>query len=289
MFVEFKHSMRRYTGQIVGWGIGLALLGILLVSVFDSFADQMDMYEQLIESFPQEFMAFFGDLSAMASPEGYIAIEFFSYMPLILGIFAIQAGTGLLVRDEEEGTLDLILAYPASRTGLFIGRFLAFLCTMAVVLFIAWLGIVVPMNWFSMSLGWGEVARPFLSLYADMVLFGALGVLLSMLLPSRRLASMATGLLLVASFFITGFAELNENLETAAKLSPLEYYQTQEAFAGLNKEWLFGLLAAAAVFALLAWWRFAKRDIRVGGEGGWRWGQIIPQSRRSGQNEKVFH
>ncbi len=281
MFIEFKHSLRRYIGQILGWGIGLALLGILLVAVFDSFADQMEMYEQLVESFPKEFMAFFGDLGAMATPEGYISIEFFSYMPLILGIFAVQAGTGLLVRDEEEGTLDLIMAHPASRTGLFMGRLLAFLCTMAAVLFIAWLGIIVPMNWSSMSVGWDEVARPFLSLYAEMVLFGTLGVLLSMLLPSRRIASMATGLLLVASFFITGFAELNENLETAAKLSPLEYYQTQEAFAGLNKEWLFGLLASAAVFTLLAWWRFQRRDIRVGGEGGWRLGQSILQRKRN--------
>ncbi|MFO8035462.1 MAG: ABC transporter permease subunit [Anaerolineales bacterium] len=281
MFVEFKHSLRRYTGQILGWGIGLALLGVLLVSMFDSFADQMEMYEQLIESFPKEYMAFFGDMGAMGSPEGFISIEFFSYMPLILGIFAVQAGTGLLVRDEEEGTLDLIMAHPVSRTGLFAGRFLALLFTMAAVLFIAWLGIMIPMNWSSMSLGWDEVARPFLSLYAEMVLFGMLGVLLSMLLPSRRLASMTTGLLLVASFFITGFAELNENLETAAKFSPLEYYQTREAFADLNEEWFFGLLAAAAVFAILAWWRFAKRDIRVGGEGGWRLGQVIPRFRRS--------
>jgi ABC-2 type transport system permease protein len=96
-----------------------------------------------------------------------------------------------------------------------------------------------------------------------------------MLLPSRRLASMAAGLLLVASFFLPGFATLNENLETVARFSPLEYYQTQEAFAGLNREWLFGLLAAAAVFALLAWWRFVRRDIRVGGEGGWRLDQKI--------------
>ncbi|MBS3752507.1 MAG: ABC transporter permease subunit [Anaerolineales bacterium] len=281
MFVEFKHSLRNYAGQIAGWGFGLALLGVLLVSVYDSFADQMDMYEQLVESFPQEFMAFFGDLGGMATPEGFVAIEFFSYMPLILGIFAIQAGSGLLARDEEEGRLDLVMAHPVSRSGLFVGRFLAFLCALAGILFIAWLGIVGPMNWSSLSLGWGEVARPFLSLYAEMALFGALGVLLSMLLPSRRLASMAAGLLLVASFFLPGFATLNENLETVARFSPLEYYQTQEAFAGLNREWLFGLLAAAAVFALLSWWRFVRRDIRVGGEGGWRLGQMIPWSSRT--------
>ena len=30
------------------------------------------------------------------------------------------------------------------------------------------------------------------------------------------------------------------------------------------------MLAFAALFAVLAWWRFQQRDIRVGGEGGWQ-------------------
>jgi hypothetical protein len=29
-------------------------------------------------------------------------------------------------------------------------------------------------------------------------------------------------------------------------------------------------LALAILFAIVAWWRFERRDIRVGGEGGWR-------------------
>lgn len=276
MFVEFKHSLRGYLGQILGWGIGLALLGLLLVPMYDSFADQGEAFEQMIELFPREVMAFFGDLGAMTSPEGWLSIEFFSYMPLIVGIFAIQAGTGMLVRDEEEGTLDLIIAHPISRLSLFMGRILAFLVAIAGVLFIAWLGIYAPMGWSEMSLTWIEIARPFLSLYAEMAFFSSLGLILSMVLPSRRWASMVSGLVLVASFFITGLSKLNQDLEKIAWLSPLEYYQTQEAFSGLNGEWILGLFAAGAVFVLLASWRFLRRDLRVAGEGGWKLRDLLP-------------
>lgn len=281
MFVEFRHAFRHYTGQILGWGIGLALLGILLVSMFDSFADQMDTLQQLTDAYPEGFSAFFGDLGLMTTPEGFISIEFFSYIPLILGIFAVQAGSGLLSRDEEQGTLDLIMAHPVSRSSLFLGRLLAYLVAMAAVLVIAWLGIVIPMEWSTISLSWAAVARPFVSLYMEMVLFSAVGLALSMILPSRRTASMVTGLVLVVSFFLPGFAEMNENLDFAASLSPLNYYQTQEAFSGLNGEWLLGLVAAWLVFVLLAWWRFQKRDLRVAGEGGWRLGQLIPGSSKN--------
>jgi len=279
MFVEFKHALRNSMGQILGWGIGLALLGLLIVPMYDSFAAEGEAFEEMMDMFPSEVMAFFGDLGAMTTPEGWLSIEFFSYMPIILGIYAVQAGTGLLAKDEEEGTLDLIIAHPVSRVSLFTGRFLAFLTAIAGVLFISWLGIILPMGWSSMSMSGIEVARPFLSLYAEMVLFGSLGLILGTLLPSRRLASMISGLLLVASFFITGLSQLNEDLESVAWLSPLKYYQTQEAFAGLNSEWLFGLFVAGLVFVLLAGWRFLGRDLRVAGEGGWRLRDLLPARR----------
>jgi ABC-2 type transport system permease protein len=281
MFVEFTHTLRKYTGQILGWGIGLALLGVLLISVYDSLADQMELYQEMVQSLPENMMAFFGGQDVMATPEGFVAMEFFSYMPLILGIFAVQAGSGLLARDEEEGTLDLIMAHPISRTGLFLGRLLAFLLALAAVLVLAWLGIVVPMNWSTMSLSLVEVARPFVSLYAVLVFFGALGLLLSLVLPSRRWASLTTGLVLVAGFFIDGLAELNENLESLARLTPLNYYQHLEAFDGLKAEWLLGLFAVSLIFSGLAWWRYLRRDIRVAGEGGWKLAGLNPFSSSS--------
>lgn len=276
MFVEFKHALRNSLGGILGWGIGLALLGLLIVPMYDSFAGEGEAFEEMMDMFPSEVMAFFGDLGAMTTPEGWLSIEFFSYMPIILGIYAVQAGTGLVAKDEEEGTLDLIIAHPVGRAGLFVGRTLAFLSAIAAVLLIAWLGIFLPMSWSSMSLTAVEVARPFLSLYVEMVLFGSLGLLLSMVLPSRRWASMVSGLLLVASFFITGLSQLNDDLESVAWLSPLKYYQTQTAFSGLNLEWVLGLAAAGAVFFLLAGWRFLGRDLRVAGEGGWKFKDLLP-------------
>jgi len=266
----FRYTLRRLRGQILGWGIALALMGLLVISIYDSIAAEQEQFQELLEIYPSEITAFVGDITNMATPEGWVSIEFFSYMPLILGIFAVLTGSGLLVSDEENGRLDLILAYPVSRTALFMGRLLAFVTAAVAILVITWLGFIVSMNWSSIDIGWGRMWLPLLSLLAELLLFGTISLLLSMLLPSRRLAATTTGLLLVASFFITGLAKLNEDLEPVAKLSPLNYYQAQEAFEGLNGVWLAGLLAAAVLFAVLAWWCFQRRDIRVGGEGGWR-------------------
>lgn len=288
MTTIFRYTLSRFRGQILGWGIAILLLGLMLMWFYPSIAEQQETLEQLLEIYPAELSAFFGDLSAMATPEGFLSVEYFSYMPLILGIFALLMGSGLLASDEENGTLDLVLAHPVSRTALFLGRLIAFVVATLAILAISWLGLVIGTVWTSPAPGWGEMALPFLSLLAILLLFGALALLLSMLLPSRRLAAMTAGLVLVASFFITGLAHISEELETIAKFSPLNYYQSGEAMNGLNHQWFWGLVAFAVLFALLAWWRFQARDIRVGGEGGWQWPSLsLPFRRRTETGREV--
>lgn len=267
----FRHTLAKSRGAILGWGLGLFALGLLIVPIFEIFTEEqaLDGILQYMDSFPAELSAFVGDMAEMGTPTGFLGVEYFSFMPIVLGIYAIQAGSGLLASDEESGTLDLTIAHPLSRTALFLGRVGALSVTLIVILTIAWLGIAVPSSASeAFDLSWGELALPFLSLLAILLLFAALTLFLSMVLPSRRAAAMVSGLLLVGGFFLNGLSAINTDLEVLARYLPLKYYQGGDAFDGLNWTWLAGLLGASVIFGLLAWWRFERRDIRVAGEGG---------------------
>jgi len=269
MFAEFKHTLGRLRGQILGWGIGLGLYGLLMVSFFDTIQGMPEM-TALLKSYPKEMIAFFGDLLAITTPQGYLDIYFFSYLAPIVGIFAAGACAGLVAGDEEKGILDLVLGHPVSRTALYWGRLLAFLLALGLILLFGYLSWVIPAGGTGMDLTWIEFLRPFLPLLAVLLLFGTLALLFSMVLPSARMAGMASAGLLVANWLLMGLANINNNLKTAVKYTPLYYYQGGKAVPGIDWTWLLGLLGAAVLFAGLAWWRFQRRDIRVGGEGGWR-------------------
>jgi len=270
MFAEFKHTLRRMRGQMIGWGIGLALYVVLMGSFYSSVAGMGNLMEEFLQVYPKEMVAFFGSIMEINTPPGYLDIYYFNYMAVIIGIFAVGASAGLLVGDEEKGILDLVMAHPVSRTALFWGRLLGFVAATAVILLVSWLSWVIPAGRSGLELTWIKFLQPFLPLFAELLLFGTLALLLSMVLPSARMAGMTTGGFLIANYLLIGLANINQDLKPIVKYTPLHYYQGGYAVSGLNWGWLAGLLAVSVVFVLLAWWRFQRRDIRVGGEGGWR-------------------
>ncbi len=271
MLTEFIHSLRRSTGAMLGWGLSLGILGYYLMQFYDTLADQQATLEQLISQYPPELMAFFGGTDNIFSPAGYLSMEFFSIMPVVMGIYAVMAASSLIVGHEENGILDLVMSYPVSRSALFGGRVLSFATTLAAILGFIWLtflaGIAVSKD---LDISAGNMIRPFLCLYAILFLFGSLSLLFSMVLPSRSMAAMLGGLVMVGSYFIQSLSTINEDLRTIAKYLPLKYYQSGYAVDGLNGNWLLGLFGFGVLFTLLAWLLFLRRDIRVSGEGNWR-------------------
>ncbi len=270
MFTVFRYTFRKSRGAIIGWGIGLAALGLMMGSLFDMMAgstEMVDLMYGLAETMP-EFIELF-NIGAMSTPTGWLDVEYFTFVPLIIGLFATGVGASLLARDEEGGTLDLILAHPISRTVLFWGRLLANSLNIIILLLVSWASLLLTMTWSEhFTIPAFDLLLPFISLFGILMLFLTLALLFSMLLPTRSMANMVTGMLVVASFFITFLSEAVEELKGAADFSPLTYLETSTAIeSGLNWSWFGVFIAISLGLALISWQLFQRRDVRVSGEG----------------------
>ncbi len=271
LMTEFTQTLRRLRGQILGWGIGLASYGLLMGAMFSSI-NQIEGLDELLANYPQEFLAFMGDVSTFSTPSGYFGTYFSNLVPLFLVIFAVSTAAGLLAGDEERGTLDLVMAYPLSRWALFAGRALGYIVALGLVLLISYLGWLVVLPWSGMDVSALQLLRPFVPLFGLMLLFGGLALPLSLLLPSARMASTVAGGLLVANFLLAGLAKINDSLQPIMDLTPFAFYQQGDAMDGLNWGWALGLMAVGLLFIVIAGFVFNRRDIRVGGEKGWSLG-----------------
>ncbi len=273
MLAIFRSALSKSLGQMLGWSLSLGLLGSYVVSLHDTFAKQetRDQLMRLINSYPKELMAMFGGAIDMYTPAGYLNVEFFSYMPIILGVFAVLAGSGLLAADEEGGQLDLLQALAVSRAGLFFGRLAAFVVDVLVILFVVWLGFVLMLPATGLrDITPLQLSYPFFSLLGQLCLFGALSLLFSQVFPSRRLAAMASGMLLIGLYFLNSLGSMQESLQKVIEYLPLHYYQGARAIEGMQWDSLGWLLLVSALLSLLAWQVYERRDLRLGGEGGWR-------------------
>lgn len=280
MLTTFRYTLSWMRGQIIGWGAGIAALGLIVVPFYGVFmVDQKEDFLKMIESYPPEFLAFFGgDATTLMTPEGFLGMYAFSMLPVIIGIFAVIAGSGLLASDEEQGRLDLILAHPVGRTRLFWGRCLAYVAALTGIMILGWLGFCALLGGSGLPITWGEMVLPFIPVLAQGLIYGMLALFLSMLLPSRSMAAMGAGVVMVASYFLSSMSGMNEQLAAVARLLPYDYFQGGDALNGLRGDWLLGLLGASLVMAGLTWLLFVRRDIRLGGEGSWR----LPVLRRKG-------
>jgi ABC-2 type transport system permease protein len=271
MGTVFHYALAGLRWQLIGWGLAMFLLAVLLVARYDLMVGSKEKFQALLDSPLGEIVQFFGDKETMFTAEGFLDLQLFSFLPLVLGIFVILNGSGMLAVDEEKGTLDLILAHPVSRSALFGGRLLAFTAATLIIVGLSWLGVVVASTGSTLEVSALDLALPYLSFLAVLLVFGTLALLLSMVLPSRRTAAMTAGLVLVASFFFNMLARNDPGMGTAARLLPLYYFEAGKAMRGLDLGSFAGLLAVAGLFAGVAWWRFERRDIRVSGEGSWKW------------------
>tara|TARA_B100000029_G_scaffold39773_1_gene37137 strand:- start:1366 stop:2226 length:861 start_codon:yes stop_codon:yes gene_type:complete len=273
MFTIIRNTLRKSRGALLGWGIGLAALGIMMGSLFDMMvasSEMIDVMNAYTVAMP-ELAAMF-KMDEMGTPIGWLDVEYFSFVPLIMGLFVTGVGANMLARDEEDGTLDFILAHPVSRTALFWGRFLANTLVTIILMLIAWASLLLTMTWSeNFSIPAFDLLLPFVSMFGIMMFFMTLSLLFGMLLPARRMARMLSGMLVGASFFITLLSAAVEELESVADFSPLAYLETATAIKdGLSLDWFGMFIAINLVLALIAWQLFQRRDIRVGGEGSWR-------------------
>jgi ABC-2 type transport system permease protein len=274
MGVIFRHTLARMRNQILGWGLTFAALGWMLIAVYRSVTAQSAQYFEILKEYPPTLMAFFGDFSQFVAPGGYLDSSLLSYGGLLLAILGAMLGSGLILSDEEGGRLELVQAQAVSRTGLLLGRGLGTALGMLAVLAPTGAGCLAGLPGSGYPVSPANLALPYLAMWSLMLLAAAVALCLSMFLPSRSAAASTTVVLLVVGYTITSLARTLDGFKAAARFSPFSYYQGGYAVAGLNWRWCAGLLLVAAAFAVAAWWAYERRDLRVSGEGAWRWPRL---------------
>ena len=267
-----SYSLKRSFSIILGWGIPLMLLGIITIPFYDLVAENEKQLRPVLDTLKPLLKSFVGgdEAAQVFTPEGFIALRYFAFLPVVMGIFGSVYGSGLLAADEERGILDFLMAHPISRSQIFWGRLLSFLLSLIMIIGFGWFGLWLGvLKAESMNFSPVKLWLPYLSVFAVTWLFACLSFALSMVMPSRSAAAMISGIIVLAGYIITNLSKAIKGLESWALFSPITYFQSN-AMMGLKLNPLTVLFVSSVIFVAFAWKGFVNRDIRVAGDGGWK-------------------
>lgn len=245
---------------LLGWGIGLVAVS-LIYGAFYPFAATPE-YGELIESLPAGLAEAMG-WDDIASPHGYLGSTVFGILgPVLAIIFAIGTGARAIAGDEENGSLELLVAHPVTRRRVVTQRALALgvaLAAAGLVVFLAILAIRGPIE---LTIPVGHIAAASLNLALLAAVFGTFALLVGAIVGRRGLVIGVAAVVAVVAYLANGLAPQVDSLAWLQKGSPFYWFAGTDTLRdGLDPASSLLLLALAALFTVAAVFTFDRRDI----------------------------
>jgi ABC-2 type transport system permease protein len=189
---------------------------------------------------------------------------FYATLPILWIILAVTRGSGILGRDEQNHTLELLLARPISRGKLLTAKAISLITEFVVVGTATALALIVLSPIFDLHVGvWRLIlATIYTALFSLSFGFVAFTLQAASSL-TRRAASAVAVLLGFGGYVLASLSGLTDWLEAPVRLAPYHYFMPDavmrgEPVTGLNV-YLVGVLV---VTVLVSYAGFRRRDIQ---------------------------
>lgn len=256
-------SLYQRRWSVLFWSLGVAVFIFINMIFYPSFKDQAAELQKSFEHLSDTTLQFIGGSTDFFSPVGFLNSQiYFLLLPLILLVLAISLGSSLLAREEQDHTIDSMLARPISRSRLLIAKGstgLLILSSVAVVGF-----IVTAITAKAVDLRVPIINMLAASLVCWMMVLSIGAVAYAVTAFGRaRVASLAIAAGYgFGGYIISSLAGTVSWLGVPSKLFAFHYYQSEALLRGtynwVNIVFFLGLFALCC---FLAWLGFRSRDL----------------------------
>jgi ABC-2 type transport system permease protein len=252
--------------SLMWWVIGSVIYTLFIVASFPSVQGQEEI-NKIIEDYPPELIALFAggettfDLTSAAD---YLNSQLFALvLPLLLIILAVGFGASTIAGEEEQGTLELIMSYPVTRSRVVIEKasvLVALVVVLAAATYLATFGIGRA---FDVDIAMSNIVASFVGQVLLGVGFGFVALGVGAYSGSRALAIGVASGAAGASYLLGSLGPVVSWLEPAKWISPFYYATGENPLAnGIDMWHLLPLVALCAATLAGSIVSFVRRDLR---------------------------
>ncbi len=264
-------SLRDQKWQVLGFGLALLAMAAIDVYIWPTYRTTVEQMK-----LPEAVQAFFGSDLNYATAAGFISAEFFSWIPILLIVYAVIQGTGAVAGEESSGTMDLLMAQPLSRGAMVGQKCLAAVIGTVLIIGIGYLGFLGSIPFVHIEISLGDAALASINMAPVTLLFFSLSLWLGVVAPNRAYAAGGAVALATAAYFANSLATGVDALRWLRYASPFYYYGAGLPLVrGLDWAHIALLLGLSLAFAAWAARAFVRRDITVGGAADAHLGDVL--------------
>jgi ABC-2 type transport system permease protein len=260
--VFLASDLRLRWRSLMWWGIGV----VALVAVSDAFYPSIagdPALNDVMQQIPESLRPLLGP-EDITSPVGYLASQLYlSLLPALLLVFAIGRGVALIAGEEEEHTLDLLLAQPISRASLYVQKSIGLVIGLAVLAIASWLPTVALAAPTGLDIAPAALASATMQLFALSLFFGSLALAVSSAVGRKSTGIAVAAGFAFATFLIDGLGQSIDWLSNLRPFTPWRWYDVTNALStGFVWPSFLVLVGAAVMVTFLGFWAFDRRNLR---------------------------
>lgn len=250
--------------SVLWWS--LAVFGVVFINLilYPSFKDQAAELQRGLANLPPAAVQLLGGSTDFLSPVGFLHSKiFFMVLPLMLSAQAIGLGASLIGREEQDHTLEMLLAQPVSRSRLLAAKAVAGTILVLLSSTVATVTTLLTAQAINLGVGARGILLAGIMCWLLAVLSGAIAYALAATGHGRGAAlGLAAGVAL-AGYIVSSLAETVSWLKIPAQTLPFHYYRpdTILATAQVPASHISYFIAVTSGMAVLAWLSFRRRDL----------------------------
>ena len=260
-----KRELRVNLGNFIIWFLIAAGMFALIFLLYPYIIEgnNGEMIDDMIKIFPESVLkAFNMDIASLDSAFGWLKSEGFVFILLITGCYSAILGSNIILKEENDKTIEYLNSLPISRSEIVIKKFLVGLFYVVMLVLLTAISNYIFLALTSdikLSEYWLLAISP---LFSSIVLYALSILIASFMHKSKKMMGISLGIVFI-SYFLNMFAGLSEKIEFFKYFSIFTLADTRNIIANneMSIIYVFIAIILTAIFALAALFVYNKKEL----------------------------